>query len=251
MAVSKDGKTWTGLGASVFDASGLSADWNGTAWVAAGKGSVNTVAYSTDADALSWTGLGNTYFDTQANVVKWMLNQWFVGGVASSENFLYSTSTIDGSTGYTSISSGISLPSCNSLEWNGKVAFAAGTGDGVVHSSTDGVNWTPKSSAYTPTFTTNTATAWNGTRWILANNGTSAFEIKYSYDASGFYQSPISASMFSSVLCIGTNSGMGAFVPSNRLVLDAGSKLNVYGPAAYDSGLSQDTSISFSLNVPV
>jgi hypothetical protein len=251
MAVSKDGKTWTGLGASVFDASGLSADWNGDAWVAAGKGSVNTMAYSTDPDALSWTGLGNTYFDTQANVVKWMLNQWFVGGVVTSEQFLYSTSTIDGSTGYTSVTSGISLPSCNSLEWNGQVAFAAGEGDGVVHSSTDGVNWTPKSNAWSVSFDSNAATAWNGKRWILANNGTSAFEIKYSYDADTFYNSPISASMFSSVLCIGTNSGMGAFVPNNRLILDAGSKLSVYGPAVYDSGLSQDTSISFSLNVPV
>jgi hypothetical protein len=249
MAYSLDGKTWTGLGTSVFDASGLSADWNGTGWVAAGKGSVNTIAYSTDPYALSWTGIGNTNFDTQANVVKWMLNKWFVGGNVSSGVFLISTSALNGSNGYTSVTSGISLSSCNALEWNGNVAFAAGSGNAIVYSSTDGVVWTGDASACS--LTSNAAVAWNGKRWLFANNGTSAFEIKYSYDASGFYQSPISASLFSSVLCLGTNSGVGAFVPSNRLSLPAGSKLSVYGPATYDSGLTQDTSISLSLNVPV
>jgi hypothetical protein len=60
-----------------------------------------------------------------------------------------------------------------------------------------------------------------------------------------------SSSLLTNGLCVGANSGIGARVFNNRLYLNAGNKLVVCGPEAYDAALFSDTSISLNMNLPV
>jgi hypothetical protein len=57
--------------------------------------------------------------------------------------------------------------------------------------------------------------------------------------------------MLTNAYCVGANNRVGAFVPNNRLYMNAGDILTVYGPAAYDGSITQDTSISLNMNLPV
>jgi len=60
-----------------------------------------------------------------------------------------------------------------------------------------------------------------------------------------------SGSLLTNGLCVGANSGVGAKVFRNRVYLNAGNKLVIYGPEAYDANLAPDTSISLNMNLPV
>ena len=51
---------WTGIGTSIFSVSGNSIVWTGSTFFAAGQGSANTLAYS--SNGTQWTGLGTTIY---------------------------------------------------------------------------------------------------------------------------------------------------------------------------------------------
>ena len=56
------GKSFVGLGRSIFSVKGNGGFWNGDYWVAIGKGT-NTIA--TSVDGIEWSGLGQSAFSVQ------------------------------------------------------------------------------------------------------------------------------------------------------------------------------------------
>jgi len=67
LAHSADGISWTGIGKTIFTTGCLAVAWNGTRWVAGGRGT-NTLAYSTDG--ISWTGNSVGIFTDACYAVK-------------------------------------------------------------------------------------------------------------------------------------------------------------------------------------
>jgi hypothetical protein len=68
---------WTTV-TSPFSSAGISVCWNGSIWVAAGNGTVNTLAWSNDG--ITWTGLGITRFPTIAFDVCWNGTRFVAAG---------------------------------------------------------------------------------------------------------------------------------------------------------------------------
>ena len=238
---------WTGLGVGIFDGSGVGLDWNGSQWMAVGNGTANTIAMSNDVSARIWTGLGKTVFSSGIQCVKWMMDKWFVGADSNGTNTI--ASSPDGTT-WTYVATNTNLSSsCRSISWNGRETMATGTGANNVNiiTSADGVTWT---SVSTNQITGGYGVEWNGNKWIAASSGNSVV-VSVVADSSGqFGVSPVDNSMTQGY-CVGANSGVGANTFNNRVYLNAGERLVVYGPEYYDGSLSADTSISMNMNLPV
>jgi hypothetical protein len=238
IATSTDGMNWFGLGTSVFDGSGVGVDWNGIQWLAVGNGSTNTLATSSDPMAQSWTPLGKTVFSSGMRCVKWMLGAWFVGADASTI-----ASSLDGAT-WNQISTSLNS-SCRSISWNGREAIATGSGTANTIASADGVTWTAVS---TSGISSGFGVEWNGTMWVITGSGTSTINTAVNSSDGAF--SNVS-NLLTQGYCVGANSGVGAAVFNNRMYLNAGEKLVVYGPEYYDGSLASETSISMNMNLPV
>jgi hypothetical protein len=245
IATSTDGMVWTGLGMSMFDGSGIGIDWNGSQWFAVGNGSANTAAISNSVTADSWTGIGNTVFSNM-NCVRWMLGSWFVGGDASGGSTI--AKSVDGTT-WTYISTGLST-TCLSIGWNGREAIATGNGTAKIVSSVDGgITW---STVSTNGINVGNEVEWNGRKWIVATDGTASVNnAMYLSGTMNVFGITGSSSLLTNGVCVGTNSGIGAVVFNNRMYLNGGEKLVVYGPEYYDTGLIPDTGISMNMNLPV
>jgi len=85
VAYSVDGKTWTGVADSGatstgFDMYAYGAAWNGRNLIVTGRGTVNTLAFSTDAASSSWQGLGNTVFSVWGRGITWGARRWMATG---------------------------------------------------------------------------------------------------------------------------------------------------------------------------
>ncbi|NDE18451.1 hypothetical protein EBZ80_26450, partial [bacterium] len=89
VAYSLDGKSWTGVpesGATStgFDIYAHGVAWNGRNFVATGRGTVNTLAYFTDASVTTtpstWQGLGNSVFSIWGRGVTWGARRWMATG---------------------------------------------------------------------------------------------------------------------------------------------------------------------------
>jgi hypothetical protein len=242
LATSVDGKVWTGLGSSIFTI-GESADWNGTAWVAVGSGD-NNIAYSTNANASTWTGIGKSgfIFTNSGYDVRWVLNRWIALG-RGTNNFI-TTTVINGSSGWAAVTTPPTMAQGNALDWNGRLIVAVGQGTNTIATSTDGLVWTGLGS--TIFSTEGSDVTWNEDRWILVGQGTNT--IAHSFDGANFFANPTSTNVFStSGNGVNSRARMGVTVPSSSLYLKSGDTIMVSGPEAYDSALSSDTNISFSL----
>ena len=84
VAYSMDGKSWTGVPESGetgtgFDIYAHGIAWNGRNYIATGRGTVNTLAFSTDATS-SWQGLGNSVFSVWGRGVTWGARRWMATG---------------------------------------------------------------------------------------------------------------------------------------------------------------------------
>jgi hypothetical protein len=241
IATSADGKTWTGLGTSIFSDSGLSADWNGYAWLVSGKGT-NTLAYSTDNTALTqWVGLGNSVFSEQCNSVRWMMNKWVA--VGSGGSTMAYTESKNGQSGW--VGNSLFTTACKSVFWNGSIAVALGSGEHTIATSTNGIDWVGQGSSVFSS--SGTSVMWNTRRWIATGIGGNT--VVYSYDGIQWLASPDTNSLFTQVLCVGTNSRIGAATVNSGLRLNANDRFAVNTPAAYDYGLSPETVISFQMNL--
>jgi hypothetical protein len=245
MAMSTDGMNWVGLGNSIFDVAGLGVDWNGTSWVAVGNGAANTIATSSDPMAKVWSGVGKDVFSV-VNCAKWFLGAWFIGGDVSGG---YTMATSSNGSSWSYVTNSTLATTCKSISWNGREAVAVGSGgSSTVTTSADGVSWTATA---TSAGTAGNGVEWNSREWVVAATGTNPVNVLTV--AGTIYAREVSnaTSLLSSGLCVGANSGVGAQVFNSRLYLNAGNKLVVYGPEAYDAALFSDTSITLNMNLPV
>ena len=87
---------WSGLGTTIFSISGNGICWNGTYFIAVGKG-INTIAYS--SNGTQWTGLGNIEFNignkvgsnnSSINVASGFANTIYVAVGQSTNTIAYS-----------------------------------------------------------------------------------------------------------------------------------------------------------------
>ena len=249
-ATSTNGIIWSVLSTNVIDISGISADWNGYAWVAVGKGTQNTIAYSSSVNAIAntWVGIGNTCFTNIGNGVKWMYNKWVVVG-SGGNTLLYSNSIVPiGSNSWISnfVSKSVFSSSANNVFWNGNVAVAVGSGIGnTMATSINGIEWTGIGN--TNLSVSGSGVFWNGQRWVAVGAGSN--NVIYSYNGSTWYNALNTNSMFSSLNCVASNSKIGIVYVNSGIYLKTGDSLIVTSPSAYDSALSNDTSISIQMNL--
>jgi hypothetical protein len=236
IATSLDGKTWFGLGTQTFGTSGASVAWNGSQWLAVGS---DIIAHSSDPFAQSWTIIGGNAVFSNIYCVKWLLGKWFVGADASGS---YTMASSPDTTTWTYTNTALDT-SCKSIAWNGREVLAVGS---AVSISTDGVSW---STAVGALSSGANGVEWNGREWIIAAPTVyTAISTSVAGTITGF-AGP--SALLTNGYCVGANSRVGAFVPNNRLYINAGDRLTVYGPEAYDGSITQDTSILLNMNLPV
>ncbi len=162
IAWSEDGKSWNGLGSSIFSASGLGVAWNGSLWVAVGVGT-NTIAWSEDGK--NWTGLGSSIFSDSGRGIACNDSMWVAVGVGNNNSVAWSE---DGKN-WTGVGTGIS--SMMSVAWNGSMWVAVGTqGNGTaIIWSEDGKTWNNITGGQT-ILSSGTSVAWNGSIWLAGGN---------------------------------------------------------------------------------
>jgi hypothetical protein len=242
LATSTNGKIWNAV-SSPFDISGLSADWNGYMWMAAGQGTANTIAYSSLPDASIWYGLGKTTFSTLCNSIYFMSNKWVAGG-SGGNTLAYSYNGINN--WFSCTSSPFSI-SANTIYWNGQIAISGGTDStNTIATSLDGgITW---SGIGNSVFSIScNGVFWNTKRWIAVGNGGNT--IAYSYNGINWYNSASSGSFLNYGLGVASNSKIGAAIVPSGVFLNSNDRILVNSPKIYDSGIT-NTSISLNLNLP-
>ena len=280
LAVSTNGKDWKGVSVPL-DLSGLTVDWNGTYWLAGGYASnvANNLIYTSDPYGKSgWAPVSNskpfTVSPQKVNVIKWMANRWYVGGDGTTNaNVLYANGSINPSQGSWSaqtVSPTTPLTACVALEWSGTEIIQCsnnGTSSGVCsYRSTTDASWINIQTAPgTSTFTTIAFTGSSAANKYLLFD-TSSTPVGYVFPQFRDTQITgktlvLSGTNFTTLttangltgftpLTVGCANQIGAYVPKNMMYINSGDSINVYGPAVYDSGLMQDTSISMNMNLP-
>jgi hypothetical protein len=157
-----NGSTWIPSATpSIFSTSANTAAYNGSIWIAAGKGNGNTLAKSTDG--INWTGLGKSVFSTQATGVAWNGNTWIATGQGGNT---LAKSTDNGNT-WTGLGSSTFSTQATSVAWNGYIFAATGQGTNTLATSQNGTNW----SGVATNFTKGTGIAWNGYIWVATGQG--------------------------------------------------------------------------------
>ena len=130
---SSDGLEWYDSNTSaVLDSPPNHFAWNGTLWVAAGKGG-NTLSYSSDNQ--SWTGIGSSTFTTEALGIAW--NSLFVAVGTGGNTIAYSQNGLS----WTGLGTSVFSTSGTSVAWNGTRWVATGSGGNTMAYSSDGKTW--------------------------------------------------------------------------------------------------------------
>ena len=181
MAYSYDGKSWTGLGNSIFSQTSntgicASISWNGTMFVAGGS-SLDEYSIVWSDDGKSWTGVADSLAHIQvATTISWNGKMWIAGGFTSGSPQLGKIATsIDGKiwTYYdiTTVLNGIL-----SIAWNGLLWVAVGGNEDANNSiaySENGTVWTGVASSTNFFSDGGASVAWNGQRFVAVGSGSS------------------------------------------------------------------------------
>ena len=141
IAISQDGITWSGLGATIFTENGYDVAWNGSnLWVAVGNGT-NTIA--TSINGMDWiprsSSSVNSIFNTGFGVA-YGSNLW----VAVGNGTMNSIATSPNGIIWTGLGNSIFIGSGNAgVAWNGfNLWVAVGEGKNTIATSTNGTAWT-------------------------------------------------------------------------------------------------------------
>jgi hypothetical protein len=163
-------------------------------WVAAGSGTINTMAYSTDG--INWIGLGKSIFSINGRDIAWNGTMWVAVGQGTN-SIAYSYDGIHWTgLGNTIFQEGLSVT------WNGTMWLVGCVSATVVNGvwvanttnpcfvwSNDGINWNKTIDNSLFTLWT-MKTMWNGSMWVAAGqNVSSGNTIAYSYDGKTWIQS--------------------------------------------------------------
>ena len=173
------GITWTSVTSSIsifsdVNAGGQSVEYNGSMWVASGRGT-NTIAYS--EDGIIWNGAGQI-FSHSGRVVKYDSNRgrWIVGGQGSPDTLVYS---YDGINWKGLGNSAISLKVMG-LDLNNTRYVACGEGTSAFAYSDDLITWTTISPS---PFELGRCVLWTGRRWFAGGSkGIANSSLVYSDD---------------------------------------------------------------------
>ena len=176
LAYSTDnGRTWTGLGTSIFSVAGYCVSWNGSIWIAGGdNGNTNSIAYS--YDGITWTLLTGLPLTVTYGLV-WNGTLWVAVGSPSTHSIAYSYDGITWVGAYTGFSVG-----GRSVAWNGNLFVAVGQGTvNTMSYSIDGITWTSLGLIFSGgAFDAGLCIAWDGTKFIAGGNGLLNENLKYS-----------------------------------------------------------------------
>jgi hypothetical protein len=171
LAWSDDGKVWENSNDStnIFSGWGGAAKWNGSLWVAGGRGSSNkTIAWSYDGKV--WNTATGSPFPEYCNAVTWSSSQslWVAGGYGSS-----TLAWSDDGKSWTA-ATGSPLNTCYAVEWNGSMWVAGGVGSSSKLAwSNDGKSWNTATGS--SLFDTECKGAvWNGSLWVAHGRGNSS-----------------------------------------------------------------------------
>ena len=147
---------WTAATNIFSGGQGNGVAWNGSVWVAVGKGSGHEICYS--ADGITWTANGEPFSSGVGGFcVAWNGKMWVAGGGGNNNNaIIYS---YDGKTWTSALSSmfggGNNTKYVKSIKWSGSMWVAVGnTNDNSISNiaySQDGVGWSSASSSNTAT----------------------------------------------------------------------------------------------------
>jgi len=154
------------------------AAWNGTLWVAVGKGFWNLTETESNIkysyDGINWNNCKNGFNNSntsQGRCIIWNGTFWIAGGIDDTSNMKYS---VDGITWY-NIKTTL-IAQVYSIAWNGK-RFVAG-GSEIIYSD-DGFTWFPCINSSFSSFCN--SIIWSGSRFV-AGGEESTENIKYSVD---------------------------------------------------------------------
>jgi hypothetical protein len=233
--------SWAGVTCPI-SANIYSVAWNGVYWVAVGKGTTHTIAYS--SNGTTWTGIGNTIFSTAGYGIAWNGSQWAAVGTGTN---IFATCTDPTQAANWTVSAGTSVfPTyADSIVSNGNVWIAA-TSDAASTTNTsaysrDGINWTglgtsiPQTSSTSPFLgTRHLATAfvppplrtaqsgvnygdyqyWDGAKWAVGDSNV----------AIGGHAGQSTQGAYS--VAIGYNAGLVNQWPSSIVINATGNELN-------------------------
>jgi hypothetical protein len=139
IAISQDGITWSGLGATIFTENGYDVAWNGSnLWVAVGNGT-NTIATSINGTDWIPRSSVNSIFNTGFGVA-YGSNLW----VAVGNGTMNSIATSPNGIIWTGLGNSIFTGSGNAgVAWNGfNLWVAVGEGTNTIATSPNGTAWT-------------------------------------------------------------------------------------------------------------
>ena len=167
---SSNGLTWTAVGGVIFHFEVGRIKYNGTRWVATGRGT-NFIAYSDNG--FVWTGLGASIFDAYGNGLAYNATMWVATGSpwTLQNNIAYSYNGINWTGLGLNIFTG-SFPSGRDVAWNGTIWVAVGRQSNTIGYSTNGIDWTGLGN--TVITDTGYCIATNGTRWVAGGSGTNS-----------------------------------------------------------------------------
>jgi hypothetical protein len=173
LAWSDDGKVWENSNNStnIFSGWGGAAKWNGSLWVAGGRGSSNkTIAWSDDGKV--WNTATGSPFPEYCNAIMWSssLSLWVAGGAGSSSTLAWSD---DGKIWNSVADSKIIYPGqlngyVTVLASSSSLMVAGGRGNSNLAWSTNGKDWNAGTGS---PFSFCFAIAHNGSRWVAGGNG--------------------------------------------------------------------------------
>lgn len=171
------GGNWNPVG-FIFDFTGICVIWTGTAFIAGGYGTVNTLGYS--PDGFQWTGLGLTVFDNncnglgcnieRANRINFPVNRIVGVGNGATGNIIYSNNS---GVSWTNVSSVLNTQAIGIAYGNNQyVAVGEGTSPFThcIANSFNGVFWRPNFSASTIFASQGRAVVY-GSRWVAVGSG--------------------------------------------------------------------------------
>jgi collagen type VII alpha len=151
---SVDGKTWTGVAASLFAGSAWCVAWNGVTWLVGGNattGATDSVAVNTGDGTSGWSVISGTGLQSFTGIA-WNGTTWV--GIGRTSATIVKTTNALGTSGWSSatVPPGfeVDVPFDNKsrggIAWNGSVWVAGGTGTPSLIYSTDTITWTPTNS---------------------------------------------------------------------------------------------------------
>jgi hypothetical protein len=191
IAYSSNGINWVTADASnrIFSDGGTGIATNGQEWVAVGRDSNNSFAYS--SNGTTWLGLGGGPFGNfntnsgSGNCVAWGNNMWVAGGYG-----YCSIATSTDGLNWTAVdsSAGLIFDNVQNIAYNGQQWVAVGGyPNGTLAYSPDALHWTFADSGGSQFFNDGgQCIAWNGVRWLAGGYDDQGNALKTSLDGSNW-----------------------------------------------------------------